>query len=373
MGSLRAMPGATPNLVYACDPWEIDLGRRELRSRGTPVVLGQRAFEIVEALALAGGQLLTKDDLMERVWPGAIVGENTLHVHISAVRKVLGPDRGMLKTSSGRGYRLLGGWTVRHDGISEAPPAPKPSGQAPERPPSNLPVIVSELIGRSVAMQRVRDLVSAYRVVTVTGAGGMGKTTLAIKAAHSLLADFEHGVWLVELASLSDAALAPSAVAGVLGLKLGGEQATPESLARAIRDRHLLLVLDNCEHLIDAVTSLVEAVIQLCPRATVLATSREVMRTSGRVGLPRSGARRSHSCAGDTGQHPQVQCCRTVRRPGKGTRRELLAAVGGSRLDRARSAGSSTGFRSPSSSPRPAPRPSEPNRSLQVCAIALRC
>ena len=275
------MPGATPNLVYACDPWEIDLGRRELRSRGTPVVLGQRAFEIVEALALAGGELLTKDDLMERVWPGAIVGENTLHVHISAVRKVLGPDRGMLKTSSGRGYRLLGGWTVRHDGISEAPPAPKPSGQAPERPPSNLPVIVSELIGRSVAMQRVRDLVSAYRVVTVTGAGGMGKTTLAIKAAHSLLADFEHGVWLVELASLSDAALAPSAVAGVLGLKLGGEQATPESLARAIRDRHLLLVLDNCEHLIDAVTSLVEAVIQLCPRATVLATSREVMRTQG--------------------------------------------------------------------------------------------
>jgi DNA-binding winged helix-turn-helix (wHTH) protein len=109
------MPGATSSLVYACDPWEIDVGRRELRSRGTPVILGQRAFEIVEALAQADGQLVTKDDLMERVWPGAIVGENTLHVHISAVRKALGPDRGMLKTSSGRGYRLLGDWTVRHD------------------------------------------------------------------------------------------------------------------------------------------------------------------------------------------------------------------------------------------------------------------
>ena len=97
------MPGATSNLVYACDPWEIDLGRRELRSRGTPVVLGHRAFEIVEALAKAGGELLTKDDLMGRIWPGAIVGDNTLHVHMSAVRKALGPDRGMLKTSSGRG------------------------------------------------------------------------------------------------------------------------------------------------------------------------------------------------------------------------------------------------------------------------------
>jgi predicted ATPase/DNA-binding winged helix-turn-helix (wHTH) protein len=275
------MTGAAPNLVYACDPWEIDLGRRELRSRGTPVILGQRAFEIVEALALAGGQLVTKDDLMERVWPGAIVGENTLHVHISALRKALGPDRGMLKTSSGRGYRLLGSWAVRHNEMSEAPPAPKPSGQAPEHAPSNLPVMVSELIGRSMAVQRVCDLVSAYRVVTLTGVGGMGKTTLAIKAARRLLAEFEHGAWLVELASLSDAALVPSAVAAVLGLKLSGEQATPESLARAIGDRHLLLVLDNCEHLMDAVATLVETLMQLCPRATVLATSREVMRIQG--------------------------------------------------------------------------------------------
>ena len=169
------MPRAAPNLVYACDPWEIDLGRRELRSRGTPVVLGQRAFEIVEALAQAGGQLVTKDDLMERIWPGAIVGDNTLHVHVSAVRKALGPDRGMLKTSSGRGYRLLGSWTVRHNGVSETPSVAKPSGQAAKHAPHNLPAIVTKLVGRSTAVQRVRDLVSAYRVVTLTGAGGWGR------------------------------------------------------------------------------------------------------------------------------------------------------------------------------------------------------
>ena len=100
-------------------------------------------------------------------------------------------------------------------------------------------------------MQRVHDLVSAYRVVTLTGPGGIGKTALALKAARDLLIDFEHGAWLVELASLSDEALAPSAVAGVLELKLGGERVTAESLARGIGDRHLLLVLDNCEHLIE--------------------------------------------------------------------------------------------------------------------------
>src|SRR5215813_12512406 len=246
------MAGSLPNLVYACDPWEIDIGRRELRSRGMPVALGNRAFEIVEVLARAAGQLVTKDDLMERIWPGAVVGENTLHVHISAVRKALGSDRGMLKTSPGRGYQLLGGWTVRHGEAAEAQPTRRQPPQSAERPLTNFPVIVTRLVGRSMAVQRVHDLVSAYRVVTLTGPGGIGKTALAMKAVRDLLPDFEDGAWLVELASLSDPDLAPSAVAGVLGLKLGGDRVTAESLAHGIGDSHLLLLLDNCEHLIDA-------------------------------------------------------------------------------------------------------------------------
>ena len=275
------MPGAGTNLVYTCKQWEVDLGRRELRSRGTPVAFGNRAFEIVEVLARAGGQLVTKDDLMERIWPGAIVGDNTLQVHISAVRKALGPDRGMLKTSHGRGYRLVGDWTVRHGEATEAPPVPPAAPPSAERPPTKFPVIVTQLVGRSTAVQRVRDLVSAYRVVTLTGPGGIGKTVLAVKVARDLLADFEDGAWLVELASLSDPALVPSAAASALELKLGGERVTAESLARGIGDRHLLLVLDNCEHLIDAVADLVETVMRLCPRVTVLTTSREVMRIQG--------------------------------------------------------------------------------------------
>ena len=142
-------------------------------------------------------------------------------------------------------------------------------------------MIVTELIGRSTAVQSVRDLLSAYRVVTLTGPGGIGKTVLAVKVARDLLADFEDGAWLVELASLSDPALAPSAAASALELKLGGERVTAESLARAVGDRHLLLVLDNCEHLIDAVADLAETVMRLCPRVTVLATSRDVMRIQG--------------------------------------------------------------------------------------------
>ena len=276
------MPDVVPHhLIYACEPWEVDLGRRELRSRGTPIALGSRAFEIVEVLAQARGQLVTKDDLLERIWPGTIVGDNTLHVHISAVRKALGSDRRMLQTSPGRGYRLVGDWTVQDGETAGAPTVSWPRVQSSERPATNFPVIITQLVGRSAAVERVRDLVSAYRVVTLTGPGGIGKTALAMKAVRGLLADFEDGAWLVELASLSDAALAPSAVAAVLGLKLGGEWVTAESLARGIGDRHVLLLLDNCEHLIDAVADLVEVMMRLCPRVTVLATSREIMRIQG--------------------------------------------------------------------------------------------
>ena len=296
------MQGATPHLVYACEPWELDLGRRELRSRGTPVVLGHRAFEIVEVLARAGGELVTKDQLMERIWRGSIVGDGTLHVHISAVRKALGPDRGMLKTSHGRGYRLLGSWTARQGEATETPPVPPPRPPSAEHPTTHFPVNVGPLVGRSTSVQRLRDLVSAYRVVTLTGPGGIGKTALALSAARDLLADFEQGAGLVELASLSDAALAPSTVAGALDLKLGGERVTAESLARGIGDRHLLIVLDNCEHLIDGVATLVETVMRLCPRAAVLATSREIMRIQGEsvyrvpaLDVPAPGQEAAHS------------------------------------------------------------------------------
>jgi predicted ATPase len=116
--------------------------------------------------------------------------------------------------------------------------------------------------------------------VTLTGPGGIGKTSLAIKAVRYLLPDFEDGGWLVELASLSDPGLVPSTVASTLGLKLAGE-ISAESVARAVGRRHLVLVLDNCEHVIDAAANLAETFTRLCPRTTIVATSREVLRIDG--------------------------------------------------------------------------------------------
>jgi predicted ATPase/DNA-binding winged helix-turn-helix (wHTH) protein len=268
-----------PSPVYASGECEIDLARRELRVLGSPVPVGGRAFKIVEILTQSAGELVTKDELMNRVWPGAIVNDNTLQMHISAVRKALGPHRAMLKTESGRGYRLLGTWTARDQGPATVV-SPQELRVFEKTPASNIPAAATDLIGRSTAVQRLRDLVSAYRVVTLTGPGGIGKTALALEVASGLLGEFEGAAWLVELASLSDPDLVPTTVASVLRLRLslGGAEISAETVARAVGGTNLLLILDNCEHVIDAAANLVEAFVRTCPRITILATSRETLR-----------------------------------------------------------------------------------------------
>src|SRR6184192_1867319 len=157
-------------LVYELGEWEVGLARRELRACGVPVPIGGRAFEIIEVLVQSAGELVTKNDLSARVWPGAIVEDNTLQFHVSAIRKALGSDRGILKTASGRGYRLLGAWTSRQESSSSVDSIDIEPMRSPAEPfQNNLPAAASKLVGRTNAMQQLRDLLSAYRVVTLTG------------------------------------------------------------------------------------------------------------------------------------------------------------------------------------------------------------
>jgi predicted ATPase len=271
------MPGQDRRPVYKFGAWEIDLARREMRLNGVPTDVGSRAFEIVETLVQSAGELIDKYDLMNRVWPGATVEENTLQAQISAIRKALGPDRGLLKTIAGRGYRLLGDWVSQQGDFAAAG---RPTAAPTRSHVSNLTAAPNALIGRKTAEVQLSELLSAYRMVTMTGPGGIGKTVLAQAVARNLLATFGGDGLLVELASLSDPALMPFAVANVLSLKQGGEISF-ESIAREIGARKLLLVLDNCEHLIEGAARLAEALVRSCPNTTILATSREVLRIDG--------------------------------------------------------------------------------------------
>ncbi len=243
--------------------------------------VGGRAFEIIEVLAQSAGELVTKAELTNRIWPGAVVMDGTLHVHAGAIRKALGPYRNLLKTESGRGYRLLGDWSVRRHDAANPPTGVQRMRVRGESPVTNIPATVTHLIGRSAAVARLRDFISAYRLVTLTGPGGIGKTSLALKVTRGVLGEFADGGWLVELSSLSDPALVPAAVAGVLRLAPEAGNATPDAVARAIGDKRLLLILDNCEHLIEAAAALTETLLAFCPHTSIVATSRETLRVQG--------------------------------------------------------------------------------------------
>ena len=148
-------------------------------------------------------------------------------------------------------------------------------------PPNNLPLQVNRFIGREREMTAVRDLLVTTRLLTLTGAGGSGKTRLALQVATDLLEEFAHGVWWVELAALSDPLLVPQAVASVVGIPERAELTVTEALADALRPKHLLLVLDNCEHLLAACVPLIETLLHTCSQVHILVTSRETLTITG--------------------------------------------------------------------------------------------
>ena len=268
--------------VYGAGAWEVDGDRRELRAHGRMVPIGSRAFEIIEMLAESAGHVVTKDELVAHVWRGSAVEDNTLQVHISAIRKALGPDRTLLKTASGRGYRLLGRWATKLDDKSKDDAGLIGPSIAPDDLfRSNLPAASSAIVGRTSALRQLRDFVTAYRAVTLVGPPGIGKTTLAIELARDLRAEFDDCACLVELAPLVNANLLFPTVASTLGLNFESEKVTAEAVARVIGGRQLVLLLDNCEHVLEAAAELSGALMQHCPNTLLLATSREAMNTPG--------------------------------------------------------------------------------------------
>jgi predicted ATPase/DNA-binding winged helix-turn-helix (wHTH) protein len=254
--------------------------RRELHAEGGPVELGGRAFDILMALIQASGAVVSKDTLIERVWPDRVVEENTLQAQISALRRALGADRHLIRTVAGRGYQFIG----ELHSVSADMPATAGMAQpalAPSRPPTNLPEPISELIGRDAELEEILKISASHRLVTLTGAGGIGKTRLGFEAARALLPQFADGVWAVELAPLSDPDLVPVAIATALGLELTSGTASPLSVANALRAKQLMLLFDNCEHVVDAAARMAEALLRSNPAARVIATSREPIQVEG--------------------------------------------------------------------------------------------
>ena len=274
---MAELVAASDEHALSFDPFRLLAERRLLLEGDKPVRLGSRALDILVALVERPGELVGKDELMARAWRDTFVEEGNLKFQIGALRRALGDGRGgrrYIATSPGQGYRFVAPVTVAE---MPWPAVPSPT---PIRRNHNLPARLTRLIGRADAVRRIAALIERHRLLTIVGPGGIGKTSVALAAAETLINTYEHGVWLIDLAPLADPRLVPSALATVLGFDIRSDDPVSDLVA-ALWDRRLLLVLDNCTHVIEAAAGLAVSVLKGTAGVHILATSREPLRVEG--------------------------------------------------------------------------------------------
>ncbi|HEV3426525.1 MAG TPA: winged helix-turn-helix domain-containing protein [Paraburkholderia sp.] len=259
----------------------VNFEQREMRREGRTLRVSSRAFDILDVLYRANGAIVSKDDIIDAVWPRQIVEENRLQVHIAALRKALGDDRELIKTVTGRGY-LLVERSQDQAAINAPVGAPIDEPLEPLEPLEprigiDLPACTTPLVGRDDEVARILIQLEQAPVLTLAGAGGVGKTALAVRVAHAARESGARAVRFVELASAQtrEAVLAALALAWQIGPDaLGGEARLLAAIRTALPPQGALVVLDNAEHVIDIVAALVERLVA-GGALRVLVTSRE--------------------------------------------------------------------------------------------------
>jgi predicted ATPase/DNA-binding winged helix-turn-helix (wHTH) protein len=255
--------------------------RRDLLADGEPIRLGGRAFDVLIALIEVPGAVVSRDALKARVWPNRTVEDNNLAAQIVALRKALEPAHGLIRTVAGRGYQFTGETWILPAATDEAREVATVSAAAAIQAPTNLPEQVTELIGREKELADILALFADYRLLNLIGPGGIGKTRLALAAARQLLPEFADGVWLAEFSAVADPGLVATTIAAATGLQLGVGEISPQVVSQVLAHRRLLLILDTCEHVIDAAAAMAEALLQAGSEVHIIATSREPLRVEG--------------------------------------------------------------------------------------------
>jgi len=270
--------------LYGFGPYLLVPAQRALLRDGELVRIGSRAFDILAVLVERAGLIVGKEELLARVWPHTVVDEGGLRVHIAALRKTLGETPSGPRYISNvptRGYCFV-------CPVSQGPGLPQ-AAPAAERPAGRqLPALMTRLVGRDETILALVRSMPTRRFVSVVGPGGMGKTTVALAVAAELEAQYADGAHFVDLSTLTEGSQVPLHVATTLGVSHGAGDAADamQALVRWFAASSLLLVLDNCEHVVDAAADFVQQVLAHSRGCHLLATSREPLRAQSECLVP---------------------------------------------------------------------------------------
>ncbi|MEG3086904.1 ATP-binding protein [Sphingomonas sp. PB4P5] len=293
--------------VLLFDAFRMFPARRLLLVGDEPVLLGGRAFDILVTLVRAAGSVVSKEDLLARAWPGVFVQDGSLRVQIAGLRKLLrdGQDgRRLILNNAGRGYSFAAPVSLQVQSGKQI------SGGSQHAPVYELPIVLTKVFGRETSIDHLTAALPAHRFVTIVGPGGIGKTTVALMAAAAVQGACRAGAIFVDFAPINDPALVPSALASALGLPVKSGNPVPDLVA-ALRDKQLLVLMDNCEHVIEAAAALAEEILSRASQIQILATSREPLRAKGervhRLGTLESPPANSNLTAEEAMVFPAVQ------------------------------------------------------------------
>lgn len=258
-------------------PFRVLPARRLLLEGDKPVRIGSRALDLLIALVERSGEVVSKPELLARVWPHACVEEGNLKVHIAVLRRMFADGQAgnrYISTVAGRGYCFVAPITL--SGGSD----PATARPLAVEPLTNVPAPLLQLIGRDEVVSSVSTQLAHNRLITLVGPAGIGKTSVAIATAKGLTESYQHGVWFVDLAATADPTGLPAAISAAIRLDFSAEDRL-DRLLSFLSDKRMLLVFDNCEHVIEAIAALAFQVLRAAPSAQILATSREPLGVEG--------------------------------------------------------------------------------------------
>ena len=274
---MRTDPLAKADETVSFGPFRLSVGERLLTRDGVPLALGGRTMDVLLTLVARANIVVSKEELLAEAWPGMVISDGSLRYQITMLRQALGEGQDgarYVSNVAGRGYCFVA--TVSRTAIG----ADREAVREPFPIEPNLPAQPSLLLGRVEDLDAISAQLARGRFVTVVGTGGVGKTTVAVRIGHDLLSDFAGAVVFVDLAALADPSLVPTAIASVLQLSVRSVDPVP-SLISYLRERRMLLILDNCEHVAAATASLAGRLVQGARNLHILATSRESLRVQG--------------------------------------------------------------------------------------------